>query len=404
MRLFRAKKYSEKEENQQTEEETKTQSSTAGNALINKLISAEGYTFGEPWKLTDESLSAAVPILKTIVQNRKCLVIQEIPKDRINISDSGKIDRLNVELRGINEPVFVRAGTIFKGKGTQSRTSGLGVILGPGKSGSVDVFCVHASRRISPTLRFSTLRDVAPRRVEDVLTSPMKTQRDVWRATAVRPLRSRATNCPSCGSARLFQNYESELVCVACGNAINPTPRADSVRRITRLISRGESSRHAYRFSSRVCSSPMALSDSLVANLDAMARFNREVEKTLSKVPADLENQVGIVIIDSRGVLGLETFDHPDSWRAFSRSIVRNYADVLAKERAKEGLFILKTERIPKAIKKFMEKAKNLSETSVFKNQTGETKMLSGELAGEYTTLGDDVIHLLLKRKISCQA
>ena len=402
MRLFRARKHSEKEGNRQREKETKTQSNTARNVLIDKLMSGEGYAFGEPWKLTSESLSAVVPILKTIVEDRKCLVIQEIPKHRINVSDSGKIDRLKVELRGINEPVFVRAGTIFKGKGTQSRTSGLGVILGPGKkSGSVDVFCVHATHRISPTLTLSTLGDIAPRRVEDVLTSPTRTQRDVWRATAVRRIRSGVTNCPSCGSSRLFQNYESELVCVACGNAIKPTPRADSIGRITQLTSRGESSLNAYRFSSRVCSSPMALSDSLVANLDEMARFNTEVEKMLSKVPADLENQVGIVIIDSRGILGLEMFDHPDSWRAFSRSIVRNYADILAKERAKGGLFILKSERIPRAIKKFMEKAKTLSETSVFRSQTGETRMLSGELAGEYTTLGDDVIHLLLKRKIS---
>lgn len=71
--------------------------------------------------------------------------------------------------------------------------------------------------------------------------------------------------------------------------------------------------------------------DNLVASVDEMTRFNREVEKMLSKVPADLDNQIWVVIIDSRGVLGLEVFDHPMSWRAFSRSIVRNYADILAR-------------------------------------------------------------------------
>jgi hypothetical protein len=141
------------------------------------------------------------------------------------------------------------------------------------------------------------------------------------------------------------------------------------------------------------------LRDNLVANLDEMTKFNRQVEDMLSKVPADLNNQVGIVIIDSRGVLCLEMFDHPDPWRAFSQSIVRNYADVLAKERAGEGLFELKTERIDKAIRKFLEKAEGLSENLVFKNRISETRMFSGELAGEYTTVGPDIIHLILKRK-----
>jgi len=142
------------------------------------------------------------------------------------------------------------------------------------------------------------------------------------------------------------------------------------------------------------------LRDNLVANVEEMTRFNQKVENLLSKIPADLDGQVGVVIIDSQGVLGLEMFDHPDSWRAFSRSIVRNYADVLAKERAGKALFELKTERVPEAIKEFLERALKLSETSVFKNAISETWMLSGELNGECTTIGTNVIHLILKRKV----
>jgi len=130
-----------------------------------------------------------------------------------------------------------------------------------------------------------------------------------------------------------------------------------------------------------------------------MSRFNEKIEEVLSKIPADLNNQVGVTIINSRGVLGLEMFNHPDSWRAFSRSIVRNYADILAKERAGDYLFELKTDRVPTAVEKFLKEAQKLSEASVVKNKLGETRMFTGKLAGEYTTLGSTVIHMILKKK-----
>jgi hypothetical protein len=96
---------------------------------------------------------------------------------------------------------------------------------------------------------------------------------------------------------------------------------------------------------------------------------------------------------------GLEMFNHPDSWQAFSSPIVRNYADILAKERAGDSLFELKTDRVPTAVEKFLKDAQKLSEVSVVKNKLGETRMFTGKLAGEYTTLGSTVIHMILKRK-----
>jgi ribosomal protein S27AE len=342
--------------------------------FLEELIIGENYKFGEPWQLTSHSLSAVVPITRTFDQARNYLVLQEIPKDRIIVTDSGHINKVNVALKGVEKPVFVRAGTIFKGQGTQSRTSGMGVVLEPEKENLVDVYCVHATHPISHRSSFAFSSNVVPRRVEEVLVSPSKSQARVWESTAVRGFRARVTHCPQCGSSRLLQNYEAELVCVKCGYVIPAMQRGVSMHR-----------------------------DNLVANLDEMTKFNEEVENMLSKIPADLDNQVGVVIIDSRGVLGLEMFDHPDSWRAFSRSVVRNYADVLAKERAADGLFELRTERVPDAIKGFLEKAQKLSETPVFKNRISETRIFSGDLAGEYTCMGSNVIHLILKRKTIAQ-
>lgn len=367
--------------------------------LLDELIEGESYEIGQPWQLVSGGLSAVVPIVKKLVQDRDYLVLQEIPKERISVLDSGRIGKISVSLKGVEKPVFVRAGTVFKGHGTQSRTSGIGVILRPGEENLVDVFCVHASHRISTCSSFSISEDTVPRKVEDVLLSPFKSQTRVWGATAVKGFRARITQCPECGSSRLLQTYEAQLVCMECGYLIAPMSRSDPGKRRTTQIRVGAPSTIASYNRGLSARFNWSARGNLVANLHEMRTFNREVERTLSKIPANLDNQIGIVMIDSHGVLGLEMVDHPDSWQAFSHSIVRNYADVLAKERAKDDLFELKTDKVPEAIKKFFEKAQKLSETSVFKNSIGETKMLLGELTGEYTTLGSNVIHLILKRK-----
>jgi len=351
--------------------------------LLNELINGETYEIAEPWQLTSQSLSAVVPIIRKFGQDRDYLVLQEISKEKVSVVDSGRINKVNITLIGVEKPVFVRAGTIFKGQGTQSRTCAMDVVLEPKKENLVDVFCVHATHGISNHSGFSTMIDLVPRKVENVLTGVrFKSQAEVWRAAAVRGFRARITRCPECGSSNLVQSYEAELVCMRCGSVTAPTQGS-----------------HPDRVTSIHTPVSSFARDNLIANLDEMTKFNEKVEEMLSQVPADLDNQVGTVIIDSRGVLGLEIFDHPNSWRAFSRSIVRNYADLLAKERAEEGLFALRAEQVPEAIRNFLEKAQRLSEISVFKNRVGETRMLSGELAGEYTTMRSSVTHFILKRK-----
>lgn len=381
MRRFRLSRNEANETTPSRENNAQKSEKNAFRTLVNELTSLDLYSFGEPWQLTPESLSAVVPILKRLAGARRYLVIQEIPQERIKITDSGQIGKVKVEMRDVNKPVFVRVGTIFKGQGTQSRTTSKGTILDHRGESIVDVFCVHATHGISANSGLSTLIDVVPRKVEDVLTSPQKNQAKVWEAARLSKWRAAARRCPNCGSSELIQNYETELVCVKCGTVIPPL-----------TVGNRATDRRCYCIRSH-------FRDDLTENLSEMTEFNQQIDKMLSKVPADIENQVGIVMIDSKGVYGLEMFDHPDSWRAFSKSVVRNYADVLARERSGEGLFALKTEQVPDAIKRFLQRTYNLIETASFKNHVNETRILSGELVGEYSTIESDVIHLILKRK-----
>jgi len=347
--------------------------------LVEELIEGENYVFGEPWELTSESLSAVVPIIRRAVgEERDYVVLQELTGEKTLLIDSGRIDKIKAVSQGVEKPVFVRAGSIFKGLGTQSRANQYSVFLVPGKENLLDVFCVHASHGISARSGFA-LSSVVPRKVEDALMSPHKSQARVWRAAAVRGARAPVSRCLSCGSSRLMMTYEAETVCLACGYTVAPIPSRAQVLSNWRARLMG---------------------DNTVANVEEMSKFNKRVEDVLSKIPADIDGQVGIVVLDTYGVLGLEMFDHPDSWRAFSESVVRNYADVLTKERAAEGLFELKSERIPFVVRNFLKKAKNLSETMVLRDQIWETKALSGDLIGECTTLHSNVMHLILKRTI----
>jgi hypothetical protein len=351
--------------------------------VLQELVEGENYNLGEPWQFASESLSAVVPILQNVVENRQYLVAQEVSPEKVSVIDFGQIGKLRLEIDNVDKPVFVRAGTIFKGQGTQSRALGMGICVDPEKESVVNVFCVHASHGISTGSRFSMQSDIVPRKVEEVLTSPVKNQSQIWAAAVVRQSRPQINACPECHSTRLMQDYEAELVCMNCGYVL-----------AAKIADRGPD-----RSANPLRSPINRFGDNLVNNLEEMNDFNRRVDDMISRIPADLTNQVGIAMIDSKGVYGLEMFNHPDSWRAFSKSIVRNYADVLAKERVGDGLFALKVERIPNAIKEFLREAEGLTENSVFKNKICETYTLSGKLIGEYSTLKHDVIHLILKRK-----
>jgi len=136
-----------------------------------------------------------------------------------------------------------------------------------------------------------------------------------------------------------------------------------------------------------------------VETLGAIGGFKEDIEKTLKKIPASLTDQVGMVIIDSKGVYGVELFDHPDSWKAFSDSVARNYVDLLA-EKGK-GLFAINLEQTIPAARAFIEALVNAEQTVLDQDRTAKTCSLTGKsVVGEYTALNKKVIHLIGSRKL----
>ena len=296
----------------------------------------ENIEFGEPWKIP-QKLVVAVPILRRNYNERKYKLLQEI-EDKVEIKDSGYIDKAILKNQS-NTPVFVRKGTLLKGQ-TQERGVTFGIIVLPEKEKEIEVRCVHASKPIRAGATFNPSKHLAPRHVMTAWFSKAPSQSYTW----------------------------------------------SMVTRATASLS---------RLSESPASMPLYGFDDLVGALET-SKFKEEVEKVLEKIPADLENQVGIAIIDIKGVVGVEIFDHPDSWRALSKSIIRQYADVLIEA---SDLFEIKKEKAIEALMNFLAEIRKAEKEKVYQDENTETFLIKSEkIAGEYTTLNGKTIHLIVSR------
>jgi len=304
--------------------------------LLEELKIGGEYTFGEPWKLGDRSLSAVVPILRKNPRVRDYVLLPEV-EGEVDMEDTGHIGGVRIRNRS-GKNVFIRQGTLLKGQ-TQARTVTAGMVIVPSAEKVIDVQCVHASMGIRTGARFQ-YGGTAPRRVEKALLR-RGNQSETWYAVS--------------------RDIGTLNVLSACG--------------------------------------PVTLSDDLVGTLQQVQRFREDVEETLKKIPADLPGQVGVAILDITGVHGVEVFDHPDSWRAFSKSVIRNYTDILTKEGA-SSLYEIKTAYVALAIIEFLEKLREAKETVVSEAPVSKTYSLDGEgVVGEYTVLNGWVIHIVGSRR-----
>ena len=137
--------------------------------------------------------------------------------------------------------------------------------------------------------------------------------------------------------------------------------------------------------------------DDLVGAVKEVERFRDDLKDVLIHIP-DHVDQVGAVIIDTDGVLGLELYDHPDSWKAFSKEVMRTYGDALLKQ-DQTGIFQPKLEAVTETIHTFIRRAERAEEEEVHRMEKARTVLLKAEgLAGEFTELNGATINLILTR------
>jgi hypothetical protein len=306
------------------------------------------YEFKDPWRSSEKSLTLVVPIVAKKKMTRAYVALEEV-QDKVKLVDTGGIHGVHVE-SDVDRPTFIRGGTMLKGA-TQERAIQFGFLVMPGRSETVLVHCIHASRGIHGGAVFKSSGHVP----SSVYSSMLSQRRQSATWSEVNDFASRI----SFDSPRTVQ---------------------DSVRREI----------------STICES--ARSDDLVRTVESLEGFRKDLAEILKKIP-DYVDQVGTVIIDPDGVVGLEMYDHPDSWKAFSKSIMKSFSEELSKE-DKTGIFKPDMEATLALVNRFLEEIEGFDEEEVFNKDKGRTVILkTKEYVGEYTTLDGKTIHLLVTRK-----
>ena len=309
--------------------------------VIDQLLKGE-YRLGEPWKLP-EAAGFLVPIhLETQQDERDYVLLSEV-EGKVDFRDTGSISIVEVSNKsGLN--VFIRKGTMLHGEGTQSRSPVHGIIVEPIKKYiPMTVNCIHASHGISTGSGFKA-EGVAPQSVTQNLGEQSSTWASIDRYTS-----------------KLKRSYRAAV------------PRGEAGR----LMDVAE--------------------DNLVETESEAKNAQDPITEALSKIPGDHVDQVGVVVFDLKGVVAVELFDHPDSWKAFSKSIIRSYGETLTEKIG--DLIEIRTDKAEQVFRAFLEKARETETTLLTENAVSKIWSLTREdISGEVAELRGNEIHILLSR------
>ena len=295
------------------------------------------YQLGEPWKRPNAA-GFLIPILKNPTNIQREYVLLQETENEVTFRDSGGISGVDASNK-TGKHVFIRKGTMLQGKGTQSRAPIHSFILAQDPAYvRIPVNCIHQSHGISRGAQFKA-EGVTPYRVQASLGE----QSSTWNSIRLHAMKTREM---SSGESR---------------------QRLDQVQ---------------------------------MDNLLQTERITRQdpVSDALKNIPGDHVNQVGVVVFDLKGVVAVELFDHPDSWHAFSKSIIKSYSEVLTEEAG--DLIEVKTEKAEQVFKRFIENRKQMDKVLVTENQVSKVWALNDvSTEGELTDLNGLEIHLQLLRR-----
>jgi len=297
-----------------------------------------GFSFEKPWKYSEKTISCVVPILRMTDKERNYLLLSEAG-DTVKLVDTGNINKIQFLNEG-REPVFIRLGEIIKGE-TQERTTTFSLMLLPGEKKGLDVKCVHASRGI----------------------------------VSGAGMRSDGGYLP--GRDALYSQTNFDAGVIGC---VNQQKSWEEDRGFTAMAS---------------CSVNLTgvKEDDISAVTEAV---KKDLKDVIEKVPL-LDNQIGIALIDTKGLYVLECYDLYESWKVVKESIVGKESLVISEEDDSD-VFEYKPEKAKELVKKIL--AGGFEESEIYSNKGARTIGLDYKgYTGEVVTMEGVVIHLLIARK-----
>jgi len=234
---------------------------------------------GEPQ--TSEQVFTVFPLTVAETNGRDYLTLEEAHRQGlVSIPESGNVPEIVVVIKG-EKPVLVVEGAMIVG-GWQNRTVNISLLLEAGKEHRIPVSCIERGRWSSRQTRRPFVPEEEPERsdFEVAAYAAHSRLRRVKTATAAMHLLtfSRATS----DQQRVWAEVSEELL---AARVASPTEDAT----------------------------------------DLYEHHRTSIEDLLKPI-VPVENQVGAVISIGQTIVGLEVFDHPETWRILSEKILYGYA------------------------------------------------------------------------------
>lgn len=337
--------------------------------LLDIASEKNGYSIGKPWRFTEFSLTAVVPISRVTDELRGYRLLSEV-KDEVKVRDTGEINKVEL-LNETIHPVLVKAGEVLVGS-TQSRAVAKSQIIMSGERVVVDCACVHSTQGIrggqnmtplsySPTtIRRSIYEGYRHLdKLDDYQYSP-RVQSSVWEGV----------------------NTFSRNMCASLGRTaqvLNMSVSED-------LSDLAEGLTPAFTTPSE----------------DLAGRLNESQEKykdILKRVPS-IEHQVGICLLTMSGLETLESFEHQDSWEKMREAILGSEADKISDVSDQNGLFDFREDKAKAIVCELLQK--QYESKAVLQKEHTATYILDEErFMGEVVTLHGKPIHCAFMRKAS---
>lgn len=341
--------------------------SVTTDLLLDIATGGNGFKIGKPWRFSEFSLVAVIPITRVVDLPRAYRLLSEV-KDKVHIKDSGSINKMELVNKS-DFPVLLKAGEILAGA-TQERTFTMSQFIMAGERLVADCVCVHSSEGIRAGQQV-TPEEFCPTMVR--------------RAVASNIHYSPYGVGPSGTSYTLTAGIQSEVWGgVKSFSACNAQASGDFAN---------------FMADSDPTSVPVSTTWGTPSD-DLYGRVRESEEKfeaVIKKVPK-AKNQVGLCLVTLGGFDALDLFNHPDSWDAIRERIVKAEAGSIANTSDKGGLFEYRPEKAKQILKELL--SSKMEENNIVEKENTVTTLIESEkVKGEVVTLYDQPIHLSLLRK-----
>jgi len=337
--------------------------------LLDIALEKNGYLIGDPWRFTEFSLAAVVPIGRVTDELRGYRLLSEV-KGEVKVRDTGEIDKVEL-LNETIHPVLIKAGEVLVGS-TQSRVVAKSQVIMSGEKVVVDCACVHSSKGIREG------QNMAP-----LSYSPTPIRRSIYEGYR---------------RANKLEDYQySHRVQNNIWGSVNDYSRSMSA-------SLG-------RTASALCASVSEDLGTLAEGLtpafttpseDLAGRLSESQDKykdILKRIPS-IEHQVGMCLLTMTGLESLESFEHPDSWEKMRKIILGSEADKISDVSDQNGLFDFRKDKA-RAIVQELLRIQYESKAVIEKEHTATYMLDASSFMGEVVTLHGNPIHCAFIRKAS---